>query len=54
MAELDENAWVLEPESPNVADVHRRIVVAKHAYLDITIKYEIFSSAFLPHAIILQ
>jgi hypothetical protein len=39
MAELDQNAWVLEPEAPNLADLHRRIVVAKHAYLDITIKY---------------
>ncbi len=49
MAELDENAWVLEPEAPNLADVHRRIVVAKHAYLDITIKYEIISSTFITH-----
>ncbi len=40
MAELDENAWVLEPEKPNLADLHRRIVVAKHAYLDVTIKFD--------------
>jgi hypothetical protein len=47
MAELDENAWVLEPETPNLADLHRRIVVAKHAYLDITITYDIFTSIYL-------
>jgi len=44
MAEFDKNAWVLEPEAPNLADLHRRIVVAKHAYLDITIKYSTASS----------
>jgi hypothetical protein len=44
MAELDQNAWVLEPEAPNLADLHRRIVVAKHAYLDITIKCATASS----------
>jgi hypothetical protein len=40
MEELDKAAWVLEPETPNFADMHRRIVVAKHAYLDVTIKYD--------------
>lgn len=40
MAQLDDSAWVLEPETPNFSDLHRRIVVAKHAYLDITIKYD--------------
>jgi hypothetical protein len=46
MAELDENTWVLEPETPNLADLHRRIVVAKHAYLDITIKFDTSNSMF--------
>jgi hypothetical protein len=47
--ELDKHAWVLEPESPNLADIHRRIVVAKHAYLDITIKCDPFrSTSFTP------
>jgi hypothetical protein len=45
MEELDKNAWVLEPETPNLADLHRRIVVAKHAYLDITTKYDSICSS---------
>ena len=54
MAELDQNTWVLEPEAPNLADMHRRIVVAKHAYLDLTIKYATVQSPMFLQMLFLQ
>ena len=41
-------------EAPNLADMHRRIVVAKHAYLDITIKYATVQSPMFLQMLFLQ
>ncbi|XP_072164719.1 E3 ubiquitin-protein ligase FANCL-like [Diadema setosum] len=37
MTEIDANAWILEPEKPGPADVHRRIALGNNSSLQITV-----------------